>query len=320
MIEFNSLWFFALLPLPLIVYHWLPTANANGSGLNLPHSHEFLVQSKVKVSPSALPLPLWCLLLSWILLVTAGAQPQWLGEPIKHIESSRDLLLVVDTSDSMKKPDMQVGRQRMSRLNAVKLVLNGFIEKRTTDRLGLVIFADRAYLHAPLTFDHDTVKQFLNETQLGFAGTYTAIGDAIALSIKKLNAMDDTTKDKVIILLTDGKNTAGEVSLEQASQLALKSQVKVYTVGIGANQFFGFRQEIDEEALTMIANTTNGQYLRATDVESLTAIYNQIDQLEAIDRERQLVRPTIDLFYWPLALSLLFLWLSSLGSLRFRPS
>lgn len=222
-------------------------------------------------------------------------------------------MIAVDLSGSMKEEDMVVNGRQTNRLSMIKSVLARFIERRVGDRLGLILFADTAYLQAPLTYDRETVEQLLNEAVIGLVGEQTAIGDAIGLSIKRFQDREES--NKVLILLTDGQNTAGNITPEQANELALNNDVTIYTIGVGAdsmmkNGFFSRRLvnpsiDLDETMLTKIAESTGGQYFRARDAQSLEQIYATLDELEPIERESRQMRPLQALYYYPLGLALL---------------
>jgi len=224
--------------------------------------------------------------------------------------SGRNLMLAVDLSLSMQEQDYQLGNQMVDRLTATKFVAGEFIERRVGDRIGLILFGDQAYLQAPLTFDRKTVRKLLDESALGLAGRNTAIGDAIGLALKRLNDQPDA--EHILVLMTDGENTAGVVSVDDAAQMAAKNGLKIYTVGIGAQRrtnidfFSQSRSSLDEETLLKIAEMTGGRYYRATDTETFRKIYAQLDELEPIERKQQQWRPRTDLFYWPLSAALLF--------------
>ena len=180
---------------------------------------------------------------AWCLLVLASCRPQWLGDPVEQAVSGRDLMLAVDLSGSMEEQDFIVNGKPVDRLTATKQVAGEFIKRRTGDRIGLILFGTRAYLQTPLTFDRQTVLTLLYESALGLAGENTAIGDAIGLAVKRLRKQ--STESRVLILLTDGANTAGEVSPLKAADLAADENLKIYTIGIGADEmivrsFFGF--------------------------------------------------------------------------------
>jgi Ca-activated chloride channel family protein len=271
-------------------------------------------------------LPLIIATLLWLSLLMAAASPTWIGEPVTLPNEGRDLMLAVDLSESMQIEDMDVNGERSNRLIAVKAVLNDFIERRKGDRLGLILFGSQAYVQAPLTFDRDTVRQFLLEAQIGFAGGQTAIGDAIGMAVKRLRKRPGD--EHVLVLLTDGANTAGAVQPLAAARFAAENNITIYTVGIGAEELvtpglfgssFGARRinpsaDLDENTLQQIASLTGGQYFRARSPKELLSIYQLLDELEPIDDEAQTFRPIKRLYYWPLGFALV---LSALGALGF---
>ncbi|HEY3486851.1 MAG TPA: VWA domain-containing protein, partial [Gammaproteobacteria bacterium] len=183
-----------------------------------------------------------------------------------------------------------------------------FIERRNGDRIGLILFGERAYVQAPLTFDRKTVNTLLQEASLGMAGERTAIGDAIGLAIKRLQ--NNPQQRRTLILMTDGANNAGELQPLKAAELAQRIGLKIYTIGIGAEavrrrSLFGNftvnpSRDMDEKTLTAIAEATQGRYFRAHNTEELAKIYAILDQLEPVEIEQQSFRPTRALFYWPL--------------------
>ncbi|MFT6406922.1 MAG: Ca-activated chloride channel family protein [Arenicella sp.] len=302
----------ALLPLPLIV-RWLTRGDdASASAIQVPFFDSLQDLEQSQVSPQASnwlkALLLW---LVWASLLTAVARPTWVGEPVNLPQDRRDLMLAVDISRSMEQQDMLINKQYTNRITAVKAVVGEFVEQRASDRLGLILFGQQAYLQTPLTFDSKTVNQQLQEAQPGFAGNSTAIGDAIGLAIKRLRGRP--TDSRVLILLTDGANTAGTDPI-QAAAIAAEAEIRIHTVGVGADEiisrsFFGRRQKInpssdlDEATLKAIADKTGGQYFRARDPKELQQIYAEIDKLEPIPDE-QTFRPTRSLLHWPLSVTL----------------
>ncbi|MGL5360862.1 MAG: vWA domain-containing protein, partial [Shewanella sp.] len=263
--------------------------------------------------------------LMWGLLVLAIARPQWLGDPIELPSQGRDLMMAVDLSGSMQIEDMVVNGKTVDRFTLIQHVVSDFIQRRKGDRIGLILFADHAYLQAPLTQDRRSVAQFLKEAQIGLVGKQTAIGEAIALAVKRFDKMDES--NRVLILLTDGSNNAGNIEPEQAAQIAANRNVTIYTVGVGADvmerrTLFGRERvnpsmDLDETQLKKIADITHGRYFRARNSQELDKIYQEIDKLEPVSRDQLSYRPQADLFYWPLALALLTsLWIA-LGQLPF---
>ena len=320
MFEFAWPWMFVLLPLPLLVWRLLPPISAmHGSALRIPYLDDFSAAAADDISITASRLPLLLLLLAWLALLTAAARPVWVGDAVEISRAGRDLMLAVDLSGSMEERDFQLGGRRVDRLTATKAVAGEFIKKREGDRIGLILFGDQAYLQTPLTFDRQTVHRLLNESVTRLAGRSTAIGDAIGLAIQQLRKQED--RQQVLILMTDGTNTAGRVGPIEAAKMAAQEQLKIYTVGIGAiprgGSFFGMRtagrSDLDESTLKAIAQITGGQYFRAHDTAEFARIYAEVDRLEPVEKELESYRPRRDLFQWPLALfmlcSALTLWL-----------
>jgi Ca-activated chloride channel family protein len=303
-------WLLLLLPLPLLVY-FLPKKNNNrtSAALIIP---QLLQGSSVNLTnQTSKKLPLIILSLCWLLTVVALSQPQWLGEAIDIPTEGREMMIAVDLSGSMQIEDMSLQGNTVNRLDMLKVVLGAFIERRTGDRLGLILFADDAYMQTPMTFDRKTVKQMLDESVLGLVGRKTAIGDAIALAVKRFDAKEKS--NKVLLLLTDGQNTAGKIMPEQALELAIAKDITIYSIGIGADvmlqqSLFGTRRvnpssELDEKTLTELAEKTGGKYFRAKDSQGMELIYSALDQLEPVEQDQQQMRPLTALFYWPLSLA-----------------
>ncbi|MEM7078191.1 MAG: VWA domain-containing protein [Pseudomonadota bacterium] len=316
MIEWIWPWAFACLPLPLLVRGLLGTRERAQAALTVPSIERFSEVSEER--SQSLMLGLWRLLLlwlAWVLLISAAARPQWTGEAVTMPTTGRDLMLAVDISGSMATEDMQVQGQYRDRLSIVKQVVANFVAERSGDRVGLVLFGTNAYLQAPLTFDLKSVNRLLVEAPVGIAGGKTAIGDAIGLAVKRLRLRPQ--EDKVIIILTDGANNVGEVEPEKAAELAAFDNIKVYTIGVGADEMrmpglFGTltgrvtnpSADLDEDTLTAIAQTTGGRYFRARDTLGLQQIYALIDELEPVDQDPETYRPIQALYYIPLAAAL----------------
>ena len=310
-IQFVWPWVFILLPLPILIRLLFPASENNqDTPLHVPFIDDF---NSVPHSTGFINKNKWLMVLAgiaWLCLITAAARPQWLGERVDIPVSGRDLMMAVDLSGSMAAEDFEINGQTINRLQAVKLVAGEFIKRREGDRIGLILFGQQAYLQTPLTFDTKTVNTMLQESLIGIAGKMTAIGDAIGLALKRLNGK--TAEKQVLILLTDGANTAGEVPPLKAAELAAKQNLKIYTIGIGAASRevggFFFKQtiknnEIDEKTLYEIAEITGGQYFRAKNTQELNKIYSLIDQLEPVEQESQSFRPVKSLFFWPLAVA-----------------
>ncbi len=306
---------FLALPLPWLVYRLWPSSRSEQAALRAPFFESWQAMEQTQGGIPALKqwLSPLLLFLIWLALLAAVARPMIYGEPVTLPGEGRDLLLAVDLSGSMQIEDMRLGNQTANRLMAVKAVVGEFVERRQGDRLGLIVFGSKAYLQAPLTFDTATVKRFLLESQIGFAGRETAIGDAVGLSIKRL--LDRPASSRVLILLTDGANTAGNIEPIEAARVAAEQGITIYTVGIGADSMtrsgifgtsFGARtvnpsRDLDEKSLQTIAEATGGQYFRARNPAELNDIYRLLDELEPIDQDAETFRPQTSLFHWPLA-------------------
>ena len=221
-------WLLVLLPLPLIFWRQ-HTVQVDGGRLQLPGISQTGKQS-LAANTHQSRKRYW---LMWSLLVLAIARPQWLGDPIELPSKGRDLMMAVDLSGSMQIEDMVVNGKTVDRFTLIQHVVSDFIERRKGDRIGLILFADHAYLQAPLTQDRRSVAQFLKEAQIGLVGKQTAIGEAIALAVKRFDKIDES--NRVLILLTDGSNNAGNIEPEQAAQIAANRKVTIYTVGVGAD-------------------------------------------------------------------------------------
>jgi len=306
-------WVLAALALPVIVVWLVPaTSGSTEAALRVP----FFLRVAAWSDERGVHTRRWRLgiaAFAWILLVLAAARPQWVGDPVALRITGRDLMLAVDLSGSMKRRDMQVEKDWVTRLDVVKRVAGEFIERRDGDRIGLILFGTRAYLQAPLTFDRPTVRTLLQESVIGLAGEQTAIGDAIGLGVKRLR--ERPAENRVLILLTDGANTAGEVHPMDAARFAAKLGLKIYTIGVGADvammrRLYGSVRvnpsaDLDEPTLAAIARATGGRYFRARQTNELVEIYRTLDELEPVISDDEQFRPTIELFYWPLGLALL---------------
>ncbi len=303
---------FILLPLPLLV-RWLGDKQESSmSAIQVPFFDAVSTLNNAQLNPKRSnwlkAVLLWLL---WASLLIAAARPTWVGEPVNLPQDRRDLMLAVDISGSMQEQDMLVNQGYTDRITAVKVVVGDFIQKRAGDRIGLILFGQQGYLQTPLTYDAKTVGQQLHEAQLGFAGNATAIGDSIGLAIKRLRGRP--AESRVLILLTDGANTAGSDPL-QAAEIAAEAEIRIHTVGVGADEvikkgLFGRSRRInpstdlDEKTLSAIADKTGGKYFRARNPNELQQIYAEIERLEPIP-EDQTFRPTRSLLHWPLAAAL----------------
>jgi Ca-activated chloride channel family protein len=313
MLSFAWPWAFLALPLPLLARRLLPEAGSlQEAGLRVPGFAGFGMLANRAESEQLLNWRFWVAAIAWILLVVAAARPEHIGDELDVPVSGRNLMLAVDLSGSMDQKDFELGNTRVDRLTATKAVASDFISRREGDRIGLILFGERAYLQVPLTLDRETVKTLLLEAFIGLAGEKTAIGDAITLAVKRIHDQQEDASDQVLVLLTDGANTAGEVDPLKAAELASQIGLRVYTIGIGAEQLevsslIGGRRQInpsadlDEATLTKIAALTGGRYFRARDTASLQEIYRLVDELEPVEEPEAGFRPVNSLYYLPLA-------------------
>lgn len=314
MIRFEWWWVLLAMPLPVLL-RWLssPASISNRSALRAPFLDDFSVAGTEARRAWYGRWLLWLAFAAWSALVVAAARPQWLGEPVSVAVSGRDLMLAVDLSGSMDVEDFRLNGEVVDRLDATKAVAGEFIERRTGDRIGLILFGRNAYLQAPLTFDRATVNRLLQESVIGLAGQETAIGDTIGLAVKKLR--DSDVENRVLILISDGANTAGAIAPLRAAELAATAGMRIYTIGIGADRMtirnlFGTQQvnpsrALDEATLTGIARTTGGRYFRARNTAELERIYAVLDEIEPVAQDPAFYRPATALFMWPLGLAML---------------
>ena len=322
MIEFLFPWAFLLLPLPFILRVLYKPANPAPDGaLRVPFFQRLLGQAG-SVGSKAMSHP-WRYLIAtavWGLLICAFARPVFVGNELPLPVEGRNLMMAIDLSASMDRQDFTVDGRPTNRLSVVKAAADDFIQRRKGDRIGLVLFSDRAYLQAPLTLDREVVRTLLDEAQVGLTGTQTAIGDAIGIAVKRLK--DQPASSRVLILLTDGASNTGVIQPMQAAQLAKDMGIRIYTIGVGADRMavqtaFGPEivnpsEDLDEATLTKIAKLTGGRYFRAHDVKGLAEIYALLDKLEPVSGEPLYIRPSVSLYFWPLSAALILTMLLAL--------
>jgi Ca-activated chloride channel family protein len=317
-------WLLAAAPAPWVLRALLAPAPAGGGGLYAPLVAGLLGREQ-GAQPAGPGRGLRALaVLAWLLLLLAAARPQWLGEPLALPEAGRNLMLAVDVSGSMEREDLDLSGARASRLDVVKQVAGEFIARREGDRVGLILFGTRPYLQTPLTFDRQTVRTFLDEAAIGLAGRETAIGDAIGLAIKRLR--EAPQGEAVLILLTDGANTAGALEPRKAAELAAGQGLTIYTIGVGAeravvrgllgNRVVNPSRDLDEATLKAIAEATGGRFFRATDRQALEAVYRTLDELEPVEGGERVVRPVDELYPWPLGAALVLTLLLAAWPMR----
>lgn len=314
---FSFLWpiIAVILPLPLIIRHLLKPApeNIESSGaIRVPFFNRLeKISGKKATLFKGNP---WGVVLAWIFLVIAAMRPVWLGSPVPVQNNARSIMLALDVSGSMGEEDFDLKGRPVTRLDMLKILTDDFIQSRSGDNIGLVIFGSEAYIYAPLSPDIKTLREMNSEIGIGIAGQQTAIGEALALATQ--NSATVPAESRIVILMSDGYQNAGSVSVEDGIKLAQSQGVKVYTVGIGSSaklvqDFFGTiavnpSLDLDEKALKEIADKTGGQYFRAKTTKDLSEIYTLINQLEPLEQDEHFIQPRKELFYWPLFIGMIF--------------
>ncbi len=302
MLQFEYPWFFLLLLVQPLVWWLSPPYKEQRDSVQIPYLRRLAGLTRQTPSKAAVVLrrhrtllfllPLW-----WALIVTALARPVWLADPIEKRESTRDLMLLVDLSGSMETEDFKDPQgKRISRLDAVKMVLGDFIERRKSDRLGLIVFGNEPYLQVPFTRDHEVVKTLLGQTKAKMAGVQTAIGDAIGLAIKHFES--SKSGHRTVVLLTDGNDTGSKVPPRKAAEIASQRGITVHTVAVGDPKAAG-EEKMDIEALQAISSATKGNFFRADERVRLDTIYRQLDEIEPERIKAISYRPKYPLFQWP---------------------
>ena len=306
-------WLLLALPLPWLARRWLPPARSRVPALQVPYGARLdaIAGSSGGAAMGAIGALAW---IAWALLCVAAARPQELGDVVRPPQSGRDLMLAVDLSGSMGEEDMSLGGQAVDRLTAAKAVLADFLDRRAGDRVGLLVFGDKAYVLTPLTADLDSVRAQLNDSVVGLAGRATAIGDAIGLAVKRMRAQPAShaaSKQHVLVLLTDGVSNAGMLDPLKAAELARDEGVRIHTIAFGGEggglSVFGIPlhmpggdDDVDFATLQRIADLTGGKAFRARDTDQLAGIYAEIDRLEPVQRAGEAVRPRLERYPWPL--------------------
>ena len=231
MLDLTWWWLLVLLPMPLIAKFIRPGSNPAVTALSIPFLHRQPSSPLTSTSGRMASLSLW---IFWICLVLAASRPFWLGEATHRTVTGRDLMLAIDISGSMKEADMIVGSKFSARIDVLKTVVTEFINRREGDRLGLILFGSRAYTYVPLTFDRDALNELLIDVTTGLAGRLTAITDAIGIAIKTMGEQE--SRHKVLILVTDGSNTAGNDDPLNAARVANYVGMTIYTIGVGNDE------------------------------------------------------------------------------------
>ena len=298
---FKFQWFiiFLALPLPYLIHRFLPKRESRPPSLKVPFFGEVNDPGFSVSAPSKVMVSLAALV--WIALVCAVARPLWIEENVQVPVTGRDLLIALDISGSMQQQDFSAGNR--SRFSAVQEIASEFVARRAGDRVGLILFGSQPYLYTPLTFDLESVVEFLSHARVGFAGQQTAIGDTIGLAVKVLR--ERSAENRILILLTDGDNSAGEIEPLEGMQLAVEHGVRIFVIGIGIDHTSAVasnRRRTNE--LPKIAQTTGGVYFHASDAKALEEIYTAIDEFEPIEADSHSRLLVKELYPWPLALAM----------------
>ena len=308
-IEWAQPWLALLWPLALLL-PLLPPHRHSQTALRIPFFALAVAATGESPRPGATVLPHgiagWMLLgLAWTAGILAVMQPQWVEPPLPRAQPTRDWLLAIDLSPSMRARDFRDAQgHSVDRLTVIRDVLDDFLERRPEDRIGLLLFAEQAYVQAPFTLDHGAVRALLAEARIGMAGSRTMIGDAIGLAVRVFDA--SPAPQRTLVLLTDGADTGSRVPPAKAAEIAAQRGVRIHTVAIGTEDApAGERPDL--EGLRAWATLTGGRAFSAVDRSSLKDIYRELDALETHEHETQSVRPRRPLFHWPVAAALTLL-------------
>lgn len=298
-------WLLILLPLPLVLLRLLPPRRVGAGALYLPPAIAAAFRT-AEAAPVRRHARLIALGVAWIALVAALAGPR--QERVLDIvpASGRDIVLALDLSGSMEREDFSMNGQTVSRLAAVQGVAADFVRGRAGDRVGLVVFGDRAYVAASPTHDVTSVAQVIDGLQIGVSGKATAIADGLGLAIRRLRERE--ARSRVILLLSDGQDTTGMVDPVAAAQAARNLGMRVYTIALGPADLADdpkARDAVDAETLRRIAEAAGGETFRVRTTDDLQAVTAAIDQLEPSLAAMPPVRTWRS--YWP--------WLAALAAL-----
>jgi len=306
------------IPLPLLAWWLLPPQRERVSALRVPFFEQIAAAAGSEARAGAVILrrrwlQLLVAVLVWLLLVAGLAKPEWVGEPIVRTEAARDIMLALDLSGSMDYHDFPgEGGNDVSRFEAVQRVVDRFVAEREADRIGLIVFGTKAYLQLPFTRDLDTARALVDLMEVGMAGPKTALGDSIGLAIRSFEASE--MDDRLLILLTDGNDTASKMTPINAADIAKLNGVEIYTIGIGDTAATG-EDRVDFDVLATIASRTGGEFYNAEDEAALDAVYRRIDQTAVADVRTQSWRPRESLVHWPVGIAVILVLLTYAGLL-----
>ena len=301
-------WALLALPLPLFAWWLLPPQRERVSALRIPFFEQIVAAAGSEARAGAVVMRRrWLQMLMaaivWSLLILGLAKPEWVGEPIVRTEAARDIMLAIDLSGSMDYRDFPgEDGEPVTRFDAVQRVVDRFVAARESDRIGLIVFGSKAYLQLPFTRDLDTARALVELMEVGMAGPQTALGDSIGLAIRSFESSE--VDDRLLILLTDGNDTASTMTPINAADIAQLNGVAIYTIGIGSVQATG-EDRVDFDVLDAIASRTGGDFFKAEDEAALDAVYRRIDATAAAEVRTQSWRPRESLVHWPAGIALL---------------
>jgi Ca-activated chloride channel family protein len=305
MMELAYPWVLLFLPLPLLIWWLVPARRESRAALGVPFLDRLAKLSGQSpedgaIVPRARRFQFICAIIFWCSLIAALTRPQWIEPPITRSVPVRDMLLAVDLSGSMETKDFtNASGVEVEKLTAVKEILDDFLSHRQGDRVGLIVFGSAPFVQAPFTQDISVCRELLSQMQVNMAGSQTAFGDALGLAI---NVFDRSpVKERVLIALTDGNDTASEVPPVKAAEIARDKGIVIHTVAVGDPRAAG-EEKLDEETLKQVSKTTGGLYSHADNRSQLQAIYDKLNAMETRKADTISHRLRRDLYFWPLGI------------------
>jgi len=302
MVELAQPWLLLMLPLPLLSFWLLPPHRQRVSSLRVPFFDALVEVAGAEASSGAVVMrrrmmQMVLVGMAWMLVVLGLAEPEWVGEPIVRSEAARDVMLAIDLSGSMDTRDFpDESGHKVRRMDAVQRVVDQFVAAREGDRVGLIVFGSRPYVQLPFSRDLETARALVDLMDVGMAGPKTALGDAIGLAIRAFESSE--VSSRLLILLTDGNDTASTMSPVNAAGIARLAGVEIYTIGIGDPEAQG-EDRVDFEVLKSVAEETGGRFFDARDENALAQVYRRIDEMAPAEIRTQSWRPRQSLVHWP---------------------